>query len=249
MMHPLNKIDEQALVTDILVSDYRTADIFKKYGIDYCCGARWPLQTACEMRGLDTQTVKLELEDAVRTIHLSPALPFAQWPLDFLADYIIHVHHGYLRQTLPVLETHLHHFIEEHRKKFPWLDELQLQFDKLNIGIPVHLAQQEESIFPYIKQVSRAYNTRDVLAGLYTRTLRKPVEKVMEQEQQLITGVLKRQRELTNNYTLPGNACRSHMVVFRKLRELDDDLVQHMHLERTVLLPRLLELESVLKNI
>jgi regulator of cell morphogenesis and NO signaling len=249
MMQPLNIINEQTLVTDILVSDYRTADIFRKYGIDYCCGARWPLQTACELRGLDTQTVKQELEETVRTINISTSLPFAQWPLDFVVDYIVHVHHGYLRQTLPVLETHLEHFIEEHRKKFTWLDELQLQFAKLHAGIPVHLAQQEEVIFPYIKQVNRAYHSRDALAGLYTRTLRKPVEKVMDQEHQLITGVLQRQRELTNNYTLPANACRSHMVVFKKLRELDDDLAQHMHLEQTVLLPRLLELESVLKNI
>jgi len=71
MMHPLNKIDEQAMVTDILVSDYRAADIFKKYGIDYCCGARWPLQTVCEMRGLDTQTVKLELEEAVQSVQIN----------------------------------------------------------------------------------------------------------------------------------------------------------------------------------
>lgn len=248
MMHPLNKIDEQSLVTDILVSDYRTADIFRKYGIDYCCGARWPLQTACEIRGLDTQAVKQELEEAVRSIHIATSLPFAKWPLDFLADYIIHVHHGYLRQTLPVLEIHLNNFIEEHRKKFPWLSELQAQFIKLHAGIPAYMAQQEESSFPYIKQVNRAYHSRDALAGLFTRTLRKPVERVMDQEHELMMSVLQRQRELTNNYTLPANACRSHMVVFKKLRELDDDMVQHMHLERTVLLPQLLKLESELKN-
>ena len=33
-MYSLNKIDEQALVTEILMKDYRTADIFKKYNID-----------------------------------------------------------------------------------------------------------------------------------------------------------------------------------------------------------------------
>jgi len=249
MMHSLNKIDEQALVTEILMKDYRTADVFKKYKIDYCCGARWPLQTACEMRGLDVATVKQELEEAVRTVQLSTALPFAQWPLDFLTDYIVQVHHSYLRHTLPALETHLTHFIAEHRKKFTWLDELQQQFTRLHNSLPEYMAQEEESIFPYIKQVNRAYTSKDALAGLYTRTLRKPVEKVMELEHQLIVDVLQRIRKLTNDYTLPANACRSHWVVFMKLHELDNDLVQHMHLEKKILLPRLLSLETELKQV
>lgn len=248
MMHPLNKIDEQALVTEILLRDYRTADIFKKYNIDYCCGARWPLQTACEMRGLDVAIVKQELEEAVRTVPMSTALPFTEWPLDFLADYIIQVHHSYLRQTLPVLETHLSHFIAEHRKKFTWLDELQQQFARLHAQMPLYMKQEEESIFPYIKQLNRAYASQDSLAGLYTRTLRKPVEKVMDQEHQLIMDVLQHIRTLTADYTLPANACRSHWVVFMKLRELDNDLVQHMHLEKNILLPRLLSMETELKR-
>ena len=55
-------------------------------------------------------------------------------------------------------------------------------------------------------------------------------------------------RKLTDDYTLPANACRSHWVVFMKLRELDNDLVQHMHLEKKILLPRLLIIEGELKR-
>jgi len=248
MMEPLKKVDEQALVTDILMGDYRTADIFKKYNIDYCCGARWPLQTACEIRGLDTGQVKQELEDAVRSVTVSTALPFDQWPLDFVADYIVHIHHTYLRQTFPALGTHLAHFIAEHRQKFPWLDEIEQQFKRLHAQMLLLMIQEEESIFPYIKQMNRAYSSSDVLAGLYTRTLRKPVEMVIEQEYLLVYDVLQRMRKLTDNYTLPANACRSHYVVFMKLRELDNDLVQHLFLENNILLPRVLTIESELKK-
>lgn len=248
MKHPLKQIDEQALVTEILMADYRTADVFKKYNIDYCCGARWPLQTACEIRGLNTAVVKQELEDVVRTVQVSTALPFEQWPLDFVADYIMHVHHTYLRQNLPALGTHLAHFIAEHRQKFPWLTELEQHFKRLHAQMLLLMIQEEESIFPYIKQMNRAYTSNDALAGLYTRTLRKPVEKVIEQEYVLVMDVLQQMRGLTNNYTLPANACRSHYVVFMKLRELDNDLVQHLFLEKNILLPRVLAIESELRK-
>ena len=248
MMHPLKQIDEQALVTEILMGDYRTADVFKKYNIDYCCGARWPLQTACEIRGLNTAVVKQELEEVVRTVQVSTVLPFDQWPLDFVADYIVHVHHTYLRQNLPALGTHLAHFIAEHQKKFPWLTELEQHFKRLHAQMLLLMIQEEESIFPYIKQMNRAYTSNDALAGLYTRTLHKPVEKVIEQEHVLVMDVLQQMRELTNNYTLPANACRSHYVVFMKLRELDNDLVQHLFLEKSILLPRVLSIESELRK-
>ena len=80
MLTPLNKIDDHALVTDLIVGDYRTADVFKKYGIEFCCGAKFALKAACEMKGLDTGVVKQELEEAVRTIHISRQLPFNEYP-------------------------------------------------------------------------------------------------------------------------------------------------------------------------
>jgi regulator of cell morphogenesis and NO signaling len=96
--------------------------------------------------------------------------------------------------------------------------------------------------------MNRAWTSNDALAGLYTRTLRKPVEKVVEQEYVLVMDVLLQMRALTDNYTLPGNACRSHYVVFMKLRELDNDLVQHLFLEKSILLPRVLAIENELRQ-
>jgi len=87
MLEQLYTIDEQSMVTDIVARDYRTADVFRKYDIEFCCGGRRPLQMACELQGVDTTRVKDELERAIRVIHVSPALPFHEWPLDFLADY------------------------------------------------------------------------------------------------------------------------------------------------------------------
>ena len=246
MITPLTIIDEQVLVTELIARDYRTADVLKKHGIDFCCGAGWPLSTACEMRGLDTLLVKQELEAVIRPLQVATSLPFQEWPLDFLVDYIVHVHHGYLRQALPSLQEFLQSFIDGHRSQFTYLDELQNQFTKLYKGLPVSMKQEEETIFPYIKQVYRAFSTKESFAGLLTRTLRKPVEKIMSQELDLVIPALKKLRELTLNYALPSAACRSHWVVFMKLRELDNDLVQHIHLENKILLPRLVAIENEL---
>jgi len=246
MLEQLYAIDEQSLVTDIVARDYRTADVFRKYDIEFCCGGRRPLHQACELRGVDTEKVKDELEQAIRTIQVSPALPFHEWPLDFLADYIVHVHHAYLRNALPEASDHLAKFALGHRKKYPYLDELEKEFARLvTLQLP-HLQHEEEIIFPYIKRIDRAFRDKEPYAPLLVRTLRKPVKETMEQEHKNTESILQRFRVLTGNYTAPENACISHRVTFHKLRELDNDMMQHIYLETGILFRKAIAIEKEL---
>ncbi|MBK9569691.1 MAG: hypothetical protein IPO53_07040 [Chitinophagaceae bacterium] len=49
---------------------------------------------------------------------------------------------------------------------------------------------------------------------------------------------------MTNIYTPPENVCISHKVVIAKLKELDNDLMQHLHLEHSILFPRAIKIEK-----
>jgi len=248
MFGPLNVINVKALVTEIVSNDYRTADVFRKYGIDFCCGGKWPLQMVCENKGLDTHFIKTELERAMQVIHITPLLPFNTWALDFLADYIVNVHHAYISITLPGLKEHLDMFVQEHRKKYPNLVELNEHFNRLYGELLSHLKQEEELIFPYIRKLYRAYYNRESYAGLLVRTLRKPVEDLMHHGHDNIEKALHYMRLLTDNYTPPAQACISHKVAYLRLRELDNDLVQHVHLENNILFPKAIAIEKELTH-
>ncbi len=56
-------IEKQEFVSDIVKRDYRTAHrIFRRHGIEFCCGAKFPLELVCSLKGLDLQTIQAELE-------------------------------------------------------------------------------------------------------------------------------------------------------------------------------------------
>jgi regulator of cell morphogenesis and NO signaling len=114
----VQNIDLNKTISDIVRSDYRTADVFKKHGINYCCSGQVSLQDACDVRSLDHVVITCELEEATRSVRLPNGLRFGEWKMDFLADYITNVHHAYLYQTLPVLESRVDSFIDGHKKKF-----------------------------------------------------------------------------------------------------------------------------------
>ena len=246
MFKPELHISGESFVRDIVRQDYRTARVFRKHGIDYCCGGSWSLGIVCEMKGLDFSDIRKELLHSIQTIRLSNSIRFDTWSVDFLTDYIVNIHHHYLRDALPAIKEQLHHFTVSHAKKYIYLLEVEELFNELYDETFPHLAQEEEIIFPYIRQIAHAYKSKESYASLLVRTLRKPVETVMQHEHETISKTLHGIRLLTNDYQPPPNACISHDVTFSLLKELDNDLVQHLYLENQILFPRAIAMEKEL---
>ena len=240
------EINEELSVSNIVTGDYRTANVFRKYGIEICCGGKLPLKTVCEIKNLPIDIIKKELEESSRTICLPSSLKFEDWDIDFLTDYIVNVHHQYLKKALPDTKNDLARFVRGHQDKFTYLPKLLEIFMDLAGYILPHLQEEEAIIFPYIRQIFHAYNSKESYAALLVRTLRKPVENVMNHENESLTTLLYQMRQLTCNYTAPEKACTSHRVVFSKLLEIDNDLVQHLYLENNILFPGAIAMEKEL---
>jgi regulator of cell morphogenesis and NO signaling len=237
--------DFNKTVSDIVRADYRTADVFKSHGINYCCGGKVPLQEACEAKGLDYTKLVQELEQATQTISLPNNLQFNNWKIDFLIDYIVNIHHAYLRDRLPRLEASLISFANSHKKQYPYLQKVVEAFTAIASAVLTHNQHEEEVIFPYIKQIANAYSRKESYGNLFVRTLRKPLSNI-EGEHKKIGELLNSLRALTNHYTFPETACTNYRVIFQKLREFDNDMMQHIHLENNILFLKAIEMEREL---
>ena len=53
---------------------------------------------------------------------------------------------------------------------------------------------------------------------------------------------------LSNNYTPPNDACNSYKVAFSLLKDFEEDLHKHIHLENNILFKRAIETEQKLNN-
>ncbi len=246
MFLPSINIEKNSCVNNIIRQDYRTADVFLKYGIDFFSGEDITLGTICGMKGIEFDFIKKELECSVRTVQLSNSLRFNEWSIDFLTKYIVHVHHQYLRDILPKVKDQLDYIVKDYPEKTASLADVQKQFNYLHKGILPHIQEEEEVLFPYIRQIYHAYESKESYARLLVRTLRKPVEDVMNHDHETVFKVLRRLRELTNNYTFQEDSSISYLVTFSMLKELDNDLVQHVYLENNILFPKAIAMEKEL---
>ncbi|HEV8082025.1 MAG TPA: hemerythrin domain-containing protein [Chitinophagaceae bacterium] len=51
-------------------------------------------------------------------------------------------------------------------------------------------------------------------------------------------------RRLTHDYLLPEDTCNSYKFLFEKMKEFEQDLIQHIHLENNILFPKAVQLEE-----
>lgn len=56
------KTNKQTKIGDIVTLDFRAAEVFKKAGIDFCCGGNQSLEDACRDKNLDVTAIESQLQ-------------------------------------------------------------------------------------------------------------------------------------------------------------------------------------------
>ena len=178
---------------------------------------------------------------------------FNDWGLDSLIDYIINTHHKYAKTSAVIIHDLAQKVANNHNEKHPELMKLTTALFLFLHDLLNHMKKEEQILFPNIKQLIKKKTQSE--KGMYsTFGLIKESVRRMQKAHQIIGKDLKLFHELTNDYVLPEDACGSYKYLFEKLKEFEDDLLLHFHLENNILFPRALaedkELdESVFVNI
>ncbi len=224
----------QLSLGEIVVEDFRTASLFKEKGIDFCCGGKKSLEEACAEKSLNITDIINELQ-VLKQTSSNPSQNFKDWELGFLSDYIVNTHHKYVLKTLPELVFYTQKIATVHGANHPELVTVADLFGKINTELLQHLQKEEEVLFPAIKE---ALHTSSLKAK---RTIASEITR-MSSEHEFAGGAMDKINELTNNYTIPEDACSTYKVSLKLLEQFEDDLHIHVHLENNILYPKSLEL-------
>ncbi len=237
--------ENEETLGQIAAKDLRMAEIFKKYGLDFCCRGKKTVREACAEKGLDATKVEQELRNADKNVTARP-LPYGDWTLDFLADYIVNTHHSYVRKSLPDLKTYAAKVADVHGNLHPELLRINQLVADVNAELSTHMITEEKLLFPYIKDLLAFKGNKELVQASHFQTVQTPIN-MMEMEHDLVGRNMEEIRTISQNYLLPDDACASYSVLFKKLEQFEDDLFTHIHLENNILFPKALEIEKQLK--
>lgn len=242
-----SNINTTETVGQIVARNYNTANVFEKYSIDFCCGGNKTLQTVCAEKQLKFDTLYGEIEEAAIK-QVAPSQNANNWSLPFLTEFISQTHHRYIKESIPVLLKYTQKIASVHGKNHPELITIAHLFNQLSQDLLQHMEKEETILFPYISKLHEAYLNQTPVQPTPFGQSNNPIQ-VMEQEHETAGEMLHQIRELSQNYTLPPDACNTYGVTYARLQEFETDLHRHVHLENNILFPKTKALEiSVLEQ-
>jgi len=211
-------------LAELAVTHPGAARVFFRNRLDFCCGGRRPLSDVCAERGLNAETIlaAIQSEDPLVTDDTR----WDQQPLTALIDHIVATYHRRLRQSLPELIAMARKVEGRHREKPTCPKGLASLLEDAHAAVLDHLEKEEQILFPMI---ARGMGSR--AAG--------PVL-VMELEHEHHRENLVRIRAMTSDLTPPEEACTTWRALYLGLQQLEEELMQHIHLENNVLFSRAL---------
>ncbi|WPV70473.1 iron-sulfur cluster repair di-iron protein [Chitinophaga sp. LS1] len=217
-------------VGEMAGKDYRMADVFRGFGIDFCCGGGQTIAQAATQGGITEEELWTALETAALKAK-QPASDFSVLAPQLLAEHILSTHHKYVKEALPVIWEFAQKVAGHHGDTHPELIDLRAAVLREAEDLLDHLEKEEQILFPAIKQMAAGETGLPYVKGA--------VESMMK-EHSSSGESLEEWRRLTNNYQVPEGACNSYRFLFEKLQEFDTDLRQHIHLENNILFPKAL---------
>lgn len=220
----------------IVAADFRTAKVFESHGIDFCCGGKEVLAVTCSKKGLDTATIIGELE----TLKNGPpeqSQNYSSWAVSFLADYIVNTHHAYLKDNDEQIAAYARKIAAVHGANHPEVVQIAAIFDKIASDMTAHLKAEEEVLFPAIKRADDAAKAGHTPDADDRNTIRTALVQ-LHLEHEVIGDSIHTIRHLAHGYAIPDDGCNTFMVTYKKLKEFEDDLHKHVHLENNILFPK-----------
>jgi len=236
------QIKKENTIGEVVAQNFHTAEIFEKFGLDFCCGGKKTISEACEKKGLNTDEVVKELTKTPDWNGYRNSNDFDSWELDFLIDYIINTHHIYVMKSLPNIFIHSQKVSGVHGENHPEVISIFELVTNLKEDLESHLLKEEKMLFPYIKKLKGSFITEYPPFG----TVANPI-RMMELEHENAGEILDRIKKLSNNYFTPDDACTTFKVLYKELKEFEDDLHVHIHLENNILFPKAIKLEEDLR--
>ena len=230
---------EDLTLAEIVTNKPQAAAVLEAFYLDFCCRGKQKLSEALT----DTNQLS-KIVDVLSLIYAEKSQDpndFENMPLDKLVDYILDVHHKYVKTNIPVIMQHVDKVVLKHGDRHPEMIRIQGLFKRISNDLINHMMKEELILFPRIKAMVSKINEGDAVIHVSVET---PIL-VMEKEHEMAGDIMYEIRKLSNGYTPSESACMTHRLCLEELKMFEEDLHKHVHLENNILFPKSIAKEKI----
>ncbi len=233
-------------IGSIVADDYRAASVLTAHGIDFCCRGGRTIEEVCRKNNLDPAELTREIMEAVSR-DADVGEEYKNWTMTKLTEHIEQVHHRYVEAQIAVLKFYLSKLCKVHGDHHPELFEIAREFEECSEAMTVHMKKEELILFPFVRRMEKAKAEGAALPAAQFGSVNNPVE-MMKEDHDAEGERFRRIEKLSNGYQNPPDGCATYSTAMNMLREFEQDLHMHIHLENNILFPRAIAFEEQMRH-
>ena len=220
-----------------------TIEVFEQLGIQYCCHGEETVEATCKYLGLPVKGVLSEL-NRVADANSTTKAPWADPILEALMGKLLRTRTVLIQQDLPRIQQLARTVSSCHLREHPNAIHIAHLSATLAHEVTSHFADEAQILFPKIRELELAY------VGSSSATVRQDNVRNdlahMTHEHGAVGDLLSRIQDATEDYNATATTCPSYREICQKLKELDGEVRQEVHLENNVLFNRALRISEAL---
>ena len=236
-------INAKQTVGDIANRQPSTIGVFEQLGIQYCCHGENTLEATCKYLGLPVQGVLSELHRAVDANGTTKG-PWADPILAALMEKLLRTREVLIQEDLPRIQQLAQAVSSCHHGKHPNVIQVAHLSATLADEVMSHFAEESQILFPKIRELELAY-VGSSSATIRLDSVRKDLSH-MAHEHGAVGDLLFRIQDATRDYDVIDSTCPAYREICEKLKGLDGEIRQEVHLENNVLFDRALQISEAL---
>ncbi len=194
--------------------------VFRQYQLDFCCGGNRSLKDALADREVEAEPVLARLQ--ALQAEGSDERDWATASRNALIHHILTRYHDGHRRQLPELILMARRVEQVHRDNPDCPHGLAIHLEVMAEELEDHMRKEELILFPMLQTHATPAQVNAPIS-------------VMRHEHDQHGEALQRLRGLAQDFHPPKGACNTWRALYKNLAQLQDDLMQHIHLENNIL--------------
>lgn len=239
-------ISSKQTIGQIAHSAPSTIEVFQALGIQYCCHGEQGIDSASKAAGMSVPDLLAKI-DQVKNSSRGSNVPWLDPILEVLILHLLRSRETLINSELPRISLLARSVAQCGSQVQPNAAELAMVVEALARELESHLAKEKAQLFPWIQKIELAYVGEDVRTA-DPKAFHRSIGKMVHQHEEIGYLLLAANR-LTDGYDGASSACSPYQELCDKLKKLDREIREEVHLENNVLFNRALQFSEALRRV
>lgn len=224
----------------LVTEDFQKAEILEAFDLDFLGDKNKTLAEAAREKHLNLDEILSSLESS----NNSQEPEFQNWDINRIIDYITEVKFPYIKAKINRVRDLGNQVAMQHSSSLPNIGEIAETFNRLAWEVKKHISNEEEKVFPYIKELDFALQNGKKVDMPVFGTFENP-RRVLEHEHRQFGGYLSNIKSLTNNFNPCCQDIAQLKTYYNELQQFHIELKKLFHLENDLIFARASGIEKI----